>query len=80
MGGGPVGQRGDLLLRARLPQAVQQEGHGVRVVEGGVGGGRRGQRGDLLLAPASRSAVQQAGHGARVVEGDVGGGRGPAAR
>ena len=37
--GGAVGQRGDLLLRARRPQAVQQPDHGARVVEGDVGGG-----------------------------------------
>ncbi len=34
----PIGQRGGLVVRARLPQAVQQAGHAVRVVEGGVGG------------------------------------------
>lgn len=28
-------QRGDLLVRACLPQPVQQAGHAVRVVEGG---------------------------------------------
>ena len=32
-------QRGGLLLRARLPQPVQQPGHGARVVEGDVGDG-----------------------------------------
>ena len=75
MGGGSRrGQRGDLLLRARRPQAVQQPGHGARVVEGDVGGGAVGQRGDLLLRAPLPQAVQQAGHGARVVEGDVGGG------
>ena len=75
MGGGAVGQRGDLLLRARLPQPVQQLGHGARVVEGDVGGGITAQqRGDLLLRARLPQAVQQLGHGARVVEGDVGGG------
>jgi hypothetical protein len=50
VGGGALGQRGGLLLRARLPQAGQQLGHSVRVVEGGVGGGITGQqRGGLLL-------------------------------
>ena len=49
MGGGPAGQRGGLLVRARLPQAVQQEGHTARVVEGDVGGGPAGQRGGLLV-------------------------------
>ena len=38
MGGGAVGQRGGLLVRARRPQAVQQVGHGGRVAEGGMGG------------------------------------------
>ena len=74
MGGGAIGQRGDLLLRARLPQPVQQLGHGARVVEGDVGGGAIGQRGDLLLRARLPQPVQQLGHGARVVEGDVGGG------
>ena len=68
-------QRGGLLLRARLPQAVQQPGHGARVVEGDVGGGITAQqRGDLLLRARRPQPVQQPGHGARVVEGDVGGG------
>ncbi len=75
-----LGQRGDLLLRARLPQAAQQLGHGVRVVEGDVGGGAVGQRGDLLLRARLPQAVQQLGHAGRVVEGDVGGGTGRPAR
>lgn len=33
------GQRGRLLLGARVPQHVQEERHAVRVVEGDVGGG-----------------------------------------
>ena len=75
MGGGAVGQRGDLLLRARRPQAAQQPGHGVRVVEGDVGGGITvQQRGDLLLRARLPQPAQQPGHGVRVVEGDVGGG------
>ena len=45
----PVGQRGGLLLRARLPQSVQQCGRVDRVVEGDVGGVALGQRGGLLL-------------------------------
>jgi len=45
----PIGQRGGLVLRARLPQPVQQQGHAVRVVEGGMGGGPAGQRGGLVL-------------------------------
>ena len=76
MGGGiTVQQRGGLLLRARLPQAVQQPGHAARVVEGGVGGGITGQqRGGLLLRARLPQAVQQLGHARRVVEGGVGGG------
>ena len=79
MGGGPPGQCGGLQARgpaARLLQAVQQAGHAVRVVEGGVGGSPPGQCGGLLArGPAARllQAVQQAGHGVRVVEGGVGG-------
>jgi hypothetical protein len=38
------GQRGGLVVRARLPQAVQQVGHGERVVDGGVGGRVAGQQ------------------------------------
>ena len=49
--GGPVGQCGGLLVRARLPQAVQQPGHRARVVEGGVGG-PVGQCGGLSAAAA----------------------------
>ena len=45
----PLGQRGGLLLRASLPQAVQQPSYASRAVEGDVGGGASGQRGDLLL-------------------------------
>ena len=49
-----AGQRGGLLVRARLPQAVQQAGHAARVVEGGVGSGPvrgagvRGQAGRVI--------------------------------
>ena len=73
MGGGPAGQRGGLLVRARLPQAVQQAGHGARVVEGGVGGGS----GPAARRPA-RARPPPAGcpagwPRARVVEGGVGG-------
>jgi hypothetical protein len=45
----PVGQQADLLVRANLPQAVQQYGHAVRVIEGGVGGGPGGQFSELLV-------------------------------
>ena len=75
--GGPGGQRGGLLVRARPPQAVQQAGHGGRVVEGGVGGRVPGQqRGGLLVRARLPQAGQQAGHAARVVEGGVRGGPG----
>ena len=70
----PPGQRGGLLLRARLPQPGQQPGHAVQVVEGDVGGGASGQRGGLLLRARLPQPVQQPGHAARVVEGHVGGG------
>ena len=46
---GAIGQRGDLVPRARIPQAFQQPGHGEWVVEGDVRGGAAGQRGDLVL-------------------------------
>ena len=75
LGGGiTVQQRGDLLLRACLPQPLQQQGHVVRVAERDLGGGAVGQRGQLLLRACLPQAVQQAGHGARVVERDLGGG------
>ena len=75
MGGGIAGQqRGGLLVRARPPQAVQQESHSARLVEGGVGGGPAGQRVGLLVRARRPQAVQQAGDGQRVVEGGVGGG------
>ena len=67
-------QRAGLLVRARLLQAVQQSGYGVRVVEGGVGGGPAGQRGGLLVRARLPQAVQQPGHTIQVVEGGVGGG------
>ena len=67
-------QRGGLLLRARLPQPVQQ-----RPRRPGRRGGRGRRRGSASAvacscAPASRSLSSSAGHGVRVVEGDVGGG------
>ena len=40
MGGGITGQqRGGLLVRARIPQPVQQRGRGARVIERNMGGG-----------------------------------------
>ena len=74
MGGGPAGQRRGLLVRARVPQAVQQAGHAARAVEGGAGGPAGQQRGGLLVRARVPQAVQQVGHAERVVEGDVGGG------
>ena len=74
MGGGPGGQRGGLLVRARLPQAVQQLGHANRVVEGGVGGGVAGQqRGGLVVRARPPQVIQQVGHGARIVKGSADG-------
>jgi hypothetical protein len=66
VGGGALGQRGDLLGRARLPQRVQQPGRGVRVIQGGVGGGALGQRGDLLGRARLPQRAQQPGRGVRV--------------
>ena len=60
--------------RARLPQAVQQPGHALRVVEGDLGGGTLGQHGGLVPRARLPQAVQQPGHALRVAEGDVGGG------
>ena len=68
--GQPIGQRGDLVLRAGLPQAVQQPGDTGQVAEqvaeaekvaGGDVGGALDQRGDLLLLARLPQAVQQAG-------------------
>ena len=63
-------QRGDLLARVRLPQAVQQLGDGVWAVEGDVGGRVTAQqRGDLLARARLPQAVQQLGDGVWAVEG-----------
>jgi hypothetical protein len=70
----PTCQRGGLLVRARFPQAVQQAGHGGRVVKGDVRGGPVGQRGGLLVRACFPDAVQQEGHAVRVVEGAMRGG------
>ena len=75
VGGRVAGQqRGGLLVRARLPQAIQQSGHAVWVVDGGVGGSPVGQRGGLLVRARLPQAVQQSGHDVRVVDGGVRGG------
>ena len=81
MGGRIAGQQpGHLVPRARLPQHVQQPGHGERVVEGGVGGRIAGQQpGHLVLRALLPQPVQQVDHAARVVEGNIGGGPGPGA-
>lgn len=34
LGGGSIGQRGDLLTSTHLPQPAQQPDHGLRVVSG----------------------------------------------
>ena len=74
VGGGAVSQRGDLLVRARLPQAVQQPATAPGSSRETWAAGTASQRGDLLLRARLPQAVQQLGHGVRVVEGDVGGG------
>ena len=49
MGGGIAGQqRSGLVVRAGPPQAAEQDGHVIRVVEGGVGDRSVGQYGDLV--------------------------------
>ena len=76
MGGGGR-QRGGLFarVRAHLPQAVQQAGHGARMVEAGVGGGIAGQqRGGLSVRADIPQAGQQAEPRRRGRRGDVGGG------
>ena len=46
----PGGQRGGLLIRARLPQPAQQGGHAARIIKGNAGVGVPGQqRGGLLI-------------------------------
>ena len=76
VGDGVTGQqRGELLVRARRPQPLQQAGHAVRVLEGDVGGRVTGQqRGGLLVRARPLQNIQQAGHAAGVVEGGVGDG------
>jgi hypothetical protein len=50
--GGPAGQRGGLLVGARCPQAVQQRGHGGRVVEGAWAAARPASAAACSCAPA----------------------------
>src|SRR5256885_1541807 len=52
------------LVRARLPQAVQQGGHAFRVVEGNVDGGPI--RGAGIRAQAARTIADKVGGGAGV--------------
>jgi len=70
-GGITAQQRDQLLFCACGPQAVQQPGHVVGVVEGDACGRADGQRGDLLFCACGPQAVQQPGHGERIGEGDV---------
>ena len=49
-----IGQRGGLVLRARLPQVTQQPGHGARIIKGDVRDGAIGQRGGLFLSAYPR--------------------------
>jgi hypothetical protein len=75
VGGDPVSQRGGREALAHLPQAAQQLGDAVRVVEVGVGDGITAQQHeDLRVLARHPQDVQQFGHGGRIVEGGVGGG------
>jgi len=55
--GQPAGQRGGLLVRARLPQAVQQVGHAAQVVVGGGIAGRDARLGNCDRNPIRSSAT-----------------------
>ena len=70
-----LGQRGGLLLRARLLQAAQQPGQAARVVEQDVGGRITGQqRGDLLRRarrPQKTKRVTNGLYGSSVFRPDV---------
>ena len=67
-------QRGDLLTRPHLRQAVQQPAHGVSGIEADVSGRVTSQqRGDLPIRPYLPQPLQQPAHGVRVIEGDVNG-------
>ena len=69
----PSGKYRDLLLRACLPQAAQQLGCLVPVVEGDVGSWVPAEQcPDLLLRACLPQAVQQLSHLGWFVEGDVG--------
>ena len=68
MGGGALGQRGDLLLRARRPQAAQQPGLGGWAVEADVGYGPA-QEADVIAQVVRRIAEVE-----NSVEGSAGGG------
>jgi hypothetical protein len=76
----PIGQHGGLLLRAYLPQAVEQPGNALTVDRiqkemttryGDVLGGAIGQRGDLVLCSSLPQAVQQSGDATQAAEFDV---------
>ena len=69
-----TGQRGGLLVRARLPQGIQQADHAAPIVEEDVGGGPVGQRGGLVAGARLAQGLQQSAQAVWVVEGDVGGG------
>ena len=57
MSGGAVGQRGDLFLRARLSQAVQQRGQNVRGAERDVDGGVFLELGGVAVQAASVGGI-----------------------
>ena len=81
MGGGTVGQRGDLVRRARRPQAASSSAATAPGSSRATWAAARWASAvTWSAAPASRR-LPAAGHGVRVVEGGVGGGiAGAAAR
>jgi hypothetical protein len=58
----PLGKRSDLLAGTGFPQAVQQFGRAVLVVEGDGGGIAGQQLGDLIGLAYCLQTVQEAGH------------------
>ena len=66
-------QHGHLLIRPRLPQAIQQAAHALRVVEVSMGcriTSTGQQHGHLLIRP--RYKKKQPAYAVRVVESNVG--------
>jgi hypothetical protein len=67
VGGGTIGQHGDLLLSARFTQRVQQAGHAAQVVEGDVSGGP--VNGTVVSGAQAAEDVDQPGSSAKVSAG-----------